>query len=63
MANNLPFHVRKFAEVGASEPFVSQMLELTDVAKATLIFGEVREQLIASISGILTEGLIPAFME
>ena len=63
MGNNLPFHVRNFAEVGASEPFVSQMLELTEVAKATLIFGEVREQLIAGISGILTEGLIPAFME
>ena len=55
--------VKKYANVGATEPFMSQMLDVQDVLNATLIFGADRERVSQSITMILMDGLLPAFLE
>ena len=55
--------VKKFANVGASEQFVREHLELFDLLNGTLILGKQREEARDAIGDILTDGLIPAFLE
>ena len=55
--------VKKYADVGATEPFMSQILDVQDVLNATLIFGADRERVSQSITMILMDGLLPAFLE
>jgi hypothetical protein len=57
------FEVKKFANVGASEDFVKEMLDLVDIVNATMIFGDQRNELSGRIGSLVTEGLIPAFMK
>ena len=55
--------VKKMANVGGSEPFVSQLLEVHDIVGATLILGDQRLRVIDSLGAIHLDGLIPAFLE
>lgn len=54
--------VKKYADVGGSEPFIGQFLEVQDIVNATLIFGEDRERVSRSITAISMDGLLPAFL-
>jgi hypothetical protein len=53
--------VKLFANTSGNEEFVRQVLELHELADASLIFGEPREKLKNAISAVLIEGLMPAF--
>ena len=55
--------VEKFADVGASEPFVNQFLELFDILGATLIRKAEKERVENAIGTVLTDGLMPTFLE
>ena len=55
--------VKKFVDVGASEPFVRQFLELQDILGATLIFGEQRGRVTESLATVITDGLMPTFLK
>jgi hypothetical protein len=56
------FTVLKYADVGTSEEFVRQMLELFDVLNATLIVDREREAVHEALGSIQMEGLLPAFL-
>lgn len=55
--------VKRYANVGMSEPFVSQFMELQDVLGGTLIFGDDRTRVSESITTIMLDGLLPSFLE
>ena len=55
--------VEKFADVGASEPFVNQFLELFDILGTTLIRKAEKERVENAIGTVLTDGLMPTFLE
>jgi hypothetical protein len=55
--------VRKFADVGSGEVFIRETLELLDLLNATLIEGDQRQQVSEAIGTVLTDGLIPTFLE
>jgi hypothetical protein len=55
--------VRKLADVGTSEAFVRETLELFDLLKGTMIEGQQREETANAIGNLLSDGLIPTFME
>ena len=54
---------RKFADVGAEEQFVSQILEVVEAVSGTNIEGDERQEVRGAIMTTLTDGLIPAFLE
>lgn len=53
----------KFADVGTDQRFVRENLELVDLLGGTLILGKQREEASEAITAVLTDGLIPAFLE
>jgi hypothetical protein len=55
--------VKKYADVGVSEPFMGQFLELPDILNATLIFGEQRTRVTESLMMVEMDGLLQAFLE
>jgi hypothetical protein len=55
--------VRKLADVGMDDVFVRETVELFDLLKGTLIEGEQRQQATDAIGNLLSDGLIPTFME
>ncbi len=55
--------VEKFAEVGVSEPFVSEFLELYDILGGTMIPDTEKVNVKDAIGTVLFDGLIPAFLE
>ena len=55
--------VAPFARVGTQEPFVREMLEVLELLKGTMVVNQQREQANDAIATILTDGLIPAFLE
>jgi hypothetical protein len=55
--------VQKLADVGTGEPFVRQILELFDLLNGTTIFDPERQAAKDAIGAILTDGLMPAFLE
>src|SRR5271165_3291469 len=55
--------VVKVADVGASEEFVKQMLELRPLVDAGSIFDPQRGKVKEALTSILMEGLMPAFLE
>jgi hypothetical protein len=60
----IQWQVRKFADVGASEEFVRQCLELHQILNATTIVEpKEREQVNSALASILIQGLTPAFLE
>jgi hypothetical protein len=61
--NPKQWKVAAFANVGTDEAFVREMLEVLELLKGTLIEGPQREQANHAITTILTDGLVPAFME
>lgn len=66
MANRkgpIDWQVRKFADVGTSEEFVRQLLELHEILKAVTIRDPEREQVNDALGMIQMEGLLPAFLE
>jgi hypothetical protein len=54
---------RKYADVGTSEEFVRQLLELHEILKGTNIFDPEREKVNDALGDIQMEGLLPAFLE
>jgi hypothetical protein len=52
-----------FANVGTDEIFIRQMLEVLEILKGTLIEGQERENANNAIGTVLSDGLIPTFME
>jgi hypothetical protein len=54
---------RKFADVGTGEPFVKTFLELFDYLDGTLIPEPQREKARDAMGNVLTDGLIPTFLE
>jgi len=66
MTNQKPpnqWQVRKFADVGTSEEFVRQFLELHEILKGSTIFDPERERVNDALGEIHIEGLLPAFLE
>jgi hypothetical protein len=57
------FHVRQFADFGASEEFVLPVLDLIDILNGTTIFDPQRNEVSGSIGAIASEGLSAAFLE
>jgi hypothetical protein len=57
------FHVRHFADFGASEEFVLPVLDLIDILKGTTIFDPQRNEVSGSVGAIASEGLSAAFLE
>ena len=57
------FHVRQFADFGASEEFVLPVLDLIDILKGTTIFDPQRNEVSGSVGAIASEGLSAAFLE
>jgi hypothetical protein len=55
--------VQRLANVGTSEQFMGEWLELLDILQATTIFGEERERAKEAIVGVLIDGLTPAFTQ
>ena len=55
--------VRKYADVGTSEEFVRQLLELHDILKGSTIHDPEREKVNDALGGIQLDGLLPAFLE
>jgi len=55
--------VAHFANIGTDEAFVREVLELVELLKGTFIGGTQREQANHGIMMILTDGLMPTFME
>ncbi len=55
--------VSPFANVGTGEEFVRRMLEMFDLLGGTLIADKQKEKVRDAIGDILTEGLIPTFLE
>ena len=53
----------KFAEIGWEETFVRHVTELCTIVDASLIFDQQREDVKHAIIAILTDGLMPAFLE
>jgi hypothetical protein len=53
----------KFADVGTSEEFVRQMLEMFELLKGTMIPDQQQEVVRDAFGDILTNGLTPAFLE
>lgn len=54
---------RKYADVGTSEEFVRQSLELLDILKASTIHDPDREKVNDALGAIQIDGLLPAFLE
>jgi hypothetical protein len=52
-----------FANVGTGEPFVKDYLEVFDILNGTVIPAEEREAARDAVGNVLTDGLIPAFLE
>ena len=57
------WQVAKFADVGMSEEFVREFVELFDIIGATTIVDDQRSGVTDAIGTTLTDGLIPAFLE
>jgi len=55
--------VAPFASVGTQEPFMREMLELVDILEGSLIFAERRELARSAIMTVMTDGVLPAFLE
>jgi len=55
--------VEKVADIGASEEFVQQLLELHAIVDAGTIREPRRQQVKEAIAVILVDGLMPAFLE
>jgi hypothetical protein len=52
-----------FANVGTDEVFIREMLEVVELLKGTMIEGQQREEATGAMGTIMTDGLIPTFME
>ncbi|MGC0771316.1 MAG: hypothetical protein WB543_00160, partial [Candidatus Acidiferrum sp.] len=52
-----------FANIGTDEAFIREMLEVLEILKGTMIEGSQREKAKNAIGTVMTDGLIPAFME
>jgi hypothetical protein len=62
--NPIHWHVRKFADVGVSEEFVRQLLELHQILQGTLITQpDERKQVSEALMAVLSEGVTPAFLD
>jgi hypothetical protein len=57
------WRVHKYVDVGTSEEFVRQLLELHEILKGTDIFDPEREQVNDALGDVQIEGLLPAFMD
>ena len=55
--------VRKLADVGMDEAFVRETSELFELLKGTSLEEKQKEQARDAIGNLLTDGLIPTFME
>jgi hypothetical protein len=63
MTHPKDWKVMKLADVGTDERFVRETLELFDLLNGTMIEGKRREESRDAIGTILTDGLIPTFLE
>jgi hypothetical protein len=60
----IQWQFRKFADVGTSEEFIRQFLELRQILQGTLIVEpEERERVNVALGDVLSEGVTPAFLE
>lgn len=63
MSSPKDWKIAHFANVGTDEAFVRETLEVMEILKGTMLEGSEREKSNNAIATILTDGLIPAFME
>jgi hypothetical protein len=55
--------VKKYADVGTSEPFLGQFLELFDILGGTLMREAEKDTARNAMAMVLNDGLLPAFLE